>query len=514
MTAPKFSISILAHGGIEHTRRCLKSVIDGSREESWELILTDNASEDGTLEFFEVIQEAFPGRVRIVANKGNDGFIDPNRKALEMARGEFFVLLNNDAEVPEGWLSKLVQPYDKWESCALVGSQGGCTQLNAELVGEPGTRLEYIEGSCMLGKTEFLKKIGLFSDYLQFAYFEDCDLSLRVRELGYTIHQADFAIRHHRATTSKRVVGIEAVKAANHEVMKKRWAHYAKVRTMDYPIHIKRAGATGDVLLITPIVRALAQQRPNCPISIETSIPSIFRGNPYIAKASKSLIPNSRALVIDLNMAYEKRPHRHYVDGYAQEAGISHYTLKTDLFVNRMERQHAEKRLGLGRCCAIHPGPTAWPGRDWKESRWQEVIDHLHASGWKTVLVGAKHYSLVADMDLRGKTNTIHELAAILAACRLFVGIDSFPMHCAQAVGTPIVPLFGCSLPQFVLTHGSRAFPVVGHSTCVGQRHREIGKTFVSCSGECMDSITSDAVISAIEMASQSVLSQPAPVAA
>jgi ADP-heptose:LPS heptosyltransferase len=99
--------------------------------------------------------------------------------------------------------------------------------------------------------------------------------------------------------------------------------------------------------------------------------------------------------------------------------------------------------------------------------------------------------------DIRGETD-YQQLAAVLSKCKLFVGIDSLPLHVAQAVGTRVVGLFGASDPRYILTDGA-AVPVCGTTECFGARHRVSGQTFVDCSGECMDSITVERVLEAIE---------------
>jgi len=84
---PHVTISILAYDGLEHSKACLKSIFENTHGYDYELILTDNGSSDGTAEFFKEVQTQRPDSVRVVTNKENLGFIEPNKKALNMARG-------------------------------------------------------------------------------------------------------------------------------------------------------------------------------------------------------------------------------------------------------------------------------------------------------------------------------------------------------------------------------------------------------------------------------------------
>src|SRR5450631_685037 len=128
MKRPKFSISILAMNKLEITRACLDSVFANS--EDFELILTDNASTDGTAEYFESLKSDSGIMVRVIHNNENQGFDAPNRHALTLARGKYFICLNNDAEVPAGWLKELEKPLVKYSiTAAISGPRGSCCSL-------------------------------------------------------------------------------------------------------------------------------------------------------------------------------------------------------------------------------------------------------------------------------------------------------------------------------------------------------------------------------------------------
>ena len=226
----KCTVSILAHNNLRLTERCLETVLETNDNREVELILTDNASTDGTREFFITLEKKF-ANVRLVHNGENLGFIEPNRVALAMAQGEYFVMLNNDTEVPPDWLKWLVFPFILDPRCALSGPEGGCTELDATGHGHYGPKLEYLEGSCLMGRTELLRQHGLFADYLHFAYCEDSDLSLRMRALGYTLHEARLpGYLHHHFGTARHVPEVKQHFIENHEAFCKVWAHYLKTR--------------------------------------------------------------------------------------------------------------------------------------------------------------------------------------------------------------------------------------------------------------------------------------------
>jgi heptosyltransferase-3 len=102
----------------------------------------------------------------------------------------------------------------------------------------------------------------------------------------------------------------------------------------------------------------------------------------------------------------------------------------------------------------IHPA-SRWRFKCWPAARNAELIDRLAAEGNRIVITGAPdevtfireiiHNLTVAQpINLAGQLS-IKELGAIAARARLFIGVDSMPMHLAAAMGTPTLALFGPS---------------------------------------------------------------------
>lgn len=494
------SISILAYGALEHTKACIQSVLENSVGHEYELILTDNGSTDGTAEFFEHVRAQNPERVTVVTNRENLGFAEPNNHALTLSRGEYFITLNNDAKVPRNWITLLLQPFDRYQKAALTGPDGSCCELTHDFFGVPGRRLDYLEGSCLCGRTSILKRHGLFASYLKFAYHEDSDLSLRMQELGYTIHKVPFRIQHVREVTSKTVPMVKQFEEQNRRVMRNRWGAWRKTRKFDYPVLIRRKASSGDVLLASSVIKAVSERCPRAMILVETDFKAIFAGNTRIAQVS-SKFPHARnARVIDLNMAYENRPGKHIIAGYAEEALLGPLELRSEFFESKLSNEQAALKLQGGNWIAIHAGPTTWEGKNWHPEKWEKLINYLSDSGWRVLLVGNQGYSLPCHMDLRDKTR-VHELGGYLKACSMFIGVDSFPMHLAQAVGTPVVALFGVTSPEFILTLGSKAYPVSSDPSheFTGMRHKISGATYIPVTSNPMDTISLEQVIETIE---------------
>lgn len=494
----KYSVSIIAPSDPEITRKCIDSVLRYSQD--FELILTDNGSTDGVTQLFVKLAAEHPN-IRVVRNEKNLGFSRPHAHALELSTGKWFVLLNNDAVVPPMWLHHLEYPLLEHPSGVISGPRGGCTALDGHFQGNFGN-LDYIEGACMMVKADVVKKHGLFAPHLFFAYSEDADLCLRMRRLGYTLHQADFVLEHTRGHTSRKMKIIPAIKEQNHYASYPRWQFYLNSRRMDYPIVVRRKGAIGDVILTTAVIRALKQIHPLNPIHVETEVPSVFAGNPDVVEAAKEIRVDKPRLV-NLNMAYENMPMTHYLTAYQRAAWIEDdIEKKCYLFPNEVQMRVAAVRIPDNKWIAIHVGPSGWKGRNWPADRFNELAKILMFRGYNIVLVGTQNCGVHHfHQDLCGKTGIL-DLAAILSKCLLTITIDSAPLHIAQAMRCPVVGLFGVSLPQFVITDGSPSICLVADQSkfdCVGIRHRVAGKTSFECPDEMMATIGVEEVLDAVE---------------
>jgi heptosyltransferase-3 len=126
------------------------------------------------------------------------------------------------------------------------------------------------------------------------------------------------------------------------------------------------------------------------------------------------------------------------------------------LFVPGWEAEMRVEKLLEGKpFIHIHPA-SRWRFKCWPAEQNAELIERFSSEGQRIVLTAAPDQDEIAFVDeilkkakskplnLAGKLS-IKELGALTARARLFVGVDSMPMHLAAAMGTPTVALFGPS---------------------------------------------------------------------
>jgi hypothetical protein len=108
---------------------CLRSVYEQASELSFEIIVVDNASSDGSQ---EMVTSQF-GEVTLIKNTENAGFASANNQGMRIAAGRYVLLLNSDTVVLDGAIEKVVAFADNVPDAAVVG----CRVLNPDKTLQP-----------------------------------------------------------------------------------------------------------------------------------------------------------------------------------------------------------------------------------------------------------------------------------------------------------------------------------------------------------------------------------------
>lgn len=491
------------------TREAVETMIKNSPEES-HFFLTSNGCADTAKVFDEFATKH--QNITVTHNAENLGFQVPHaahfNKAARMGC-EYFLCGNDDIMVPQNWLSILAAPMEADSKVAITGPEGNCSQLNHEFHGEPG-RVEYIECSCALIRVSAICSFRqkLWCNGLRFCYGEDSSLSLAVREKGFTVKTVPMHVNHLRSVTinsnpeAKRLCSES--QEYNHGVNKRRWAHYLKTKHFSYPILLKRKYAIGDVLLITPIIDAISKSNPLSPIWVETDYPELFDRNPNVQRAAKQfngLHPD--VLVVDLNDAYESTTNTHIVEAYAAKTrtlvtGLGEVKLKTSIFPSKQDFEWADsvKRPNL---CLINTDHGDWKGKNYPIDRLKVVADFLASQGMTVLTVGSRKSTNWTYPSMVGKTS-IGQLAALCSRANLLITPDSFPLHCAQAVGCPTIGIYGVTRARYISTQGGKHIAVESDDNLPnsGVRHKIAGLRHVGDGEETMLSIEPEQIINAV----------------
>ena len=208
----------------ELLRACLASLASQTHE-SFEVVVVDNGSNDGSAELVRGLSREFPAPLRLVQNRVNRGFCAANNQGMEGAETEFIALLNNDAEADAGWLQALAQEISTaadigmaaskilvWEDPRRIDKCGHLIYPDGQNRGR-GTgqidrgQFEQVEetlwpdGCAAMYRRAMLDEIGGFDEDF-FAYADDAELGLRARIAGWRcVYTPRAVVRHHRGAT-------------------------------------------------------------------------------------------------------------------------------------------------------------------------------------------------------------------------------------------------------------------------------------------------------------------------
>jgi GT2 family glycosyltransferase len=245
---PRVSVIIPVYNHIDLTLACLQALADHPPECSYELIVVNDASTDTTRELLALCQG-----VQVLHNDSNSGFIHTCNKGADAARGDYLLFLNNDTEVQTGWLDPLVATLDADERAGIAGSKlvypsghlqeaGACLRADGtvDLVGLNGDPadprynyarpVDHCSGAAILVRAGLFRELGSFDQRYVPAYFEDCDLSLKVQEAGYkVIYQPASVVVHHLSVTTGNLPGGKLAQIArNRDIYLARWGRYLR----------------------------------------------------------------------------------------------------------------------------------------------------------------------------------------------------------------------------------------------------------------------------------------------
>jgi glycosyltransferase involved in cell wall biosynthesis/polysaccharide pyruvyl transferase WcaK-like protein/MoaA/NifB/PqqE/SkfB family radical SAM enzyme len=144
--SPLTSIIMLTCNQLQYTKKCIESILQNTQK-PYELIIVDNGSTDGTVEYLESeVPKNHPDlRIKIIKNKENKGFAGGNNQGMAVASGDYILLLNNDVVVTTGWLERMLSCAEKQPEIGIVGPRSNYVS-GPQLVEEVGYDTHTLKG--------------------------------------------------------------------------------------------------------------------------------------------------------------------------------------------------------------------------------------------------------------------------------------------------------------------------------------------------------------------------------
>ncbi|MCV9951025.1 glycosyltransferase family 2 protein [Paenibacillus sp. BT-177] len=210
------SIIIPTYNGLHLLKPCIEAIRTHTIDAPYEIIVVDNASNDGTDDF------CASERLISVRLPENRGFPAACNMGLRLASGDQFVILNNDVTVTRGWLSNMLAALHSESTVGLVGPVtnyiSGIQQIHG-IEGDFASCLRYAEqnnvsnpsrwqevkrlvGFCLLFRRELLERIGWLDERFSPGHYEDDDYCLRARVHGYKLLMCNDCFVYHQGNAS------------------------------------------------------------------------------------------------------------------------------------------------------------------------------------------------------------------------------------------------------------------------------------------------------------------------
>jgi glycosyltransferase involved in cell wall biosynthesis len=225
---PLVTLLIPTRNRTSFLQSCIDSIFAKTDYENYELLVLDNESDEAdALEYLAALRER--ERVRVERIEGAFNYSRLNNRGVELSRGSFIALLNNDVEViNDSWLSEMVSRAQRPE-VGMVGARlwypNGAMQHGGVILGaggiaghaHAGLRHEHgyfarahlaqnfsaVTAACAVVRRELYLQLGGFDEVNLAVAFNDVDFCLRLREAGYWIVWTPHAELVHHESASR-----------------------------------------------------------------------------------------------------------------------------------------------------------------------------------------------------------------------------------------------------------------------------------------------------------------------
>jgi GT2 family glycosyltransferase len=208
----------------QFTSNAITSLLQHCNPLLFDIIVADNGSTDGSL---SILQQSFSGLIYL-DNQENLGFAEGNNMAVEYSISKGYIyslLINNDTEVDQDVVTGLfdhLEAYPKaaavqpaiywmhqkqviWNGLGLYNPITGKIYNNKKIQSVTAFhQAEWLTGCCMLLRNSVLKQTGAFNK-AYFLYYEDVELSFRIRKAGHELHYLPGLKIYHEAGASSQL---------------------------------------------------------------------------------------------------------------------------------------------------------------------------------------------------------------------------------------------------------------------------------------------------------------------
>ncbi len=180
-----FVVNILVHNTSEQTQRCVESVLRYAGNTAIEIVLIDNASDDGLSIWATDLQYHDP-RVHVLRVSRTMGEAEARNLGLKRSPGRYILLLDSSIELSGDIFTPLAQTLAD-EDIGITGLHGLHTVDLRHFEESQRPEVEVIDTLCMAFRRSLLQRVGLFDEGFRFPRYMDVDFNFAIRASGARI---------------------------------------------------------------------------------------------------------------------------------------------------------------------------------------------------------------------------------------------------------------------------------------------------------------------------------------
>ena len=273
------SIVIPLFNKVEFTRKCIEAIRKNTPLGTYEIIIIDNASSDGTGAYLA----SCPHDIRVMTNSKNVGFTAACNQGAKTARGKYVLFLNNDTEPQPSWLDPMIELMESDPTIGITGSKlvypDGRLQEAGGIIFNDGSgwnygrfgettdpafnfvrEVDYVSGASLLIRHSLLKKLNYFDERYAPGYYEDTDLCFAVRACASKVVYCPFSVViHHEGVSSGNDLsqGMKRYQGINKQKFTDKWAADLSKQhapSIDIVVAASERSTKGNILVIDPLL--------------------------------------------------------------------------------------------------------------------------------------------------------------------------------------------------------------------------------------------------------------------
>ncbi len=226
------SLVVLTYNQLKYTQKCIASIYKNTKLK-FELIIIDNGSTDGTINYLKTIKKKH-NNIKLILNHKNIGVAASWNQGIKHSQADYIAILNNDIIVTPNWLRNCIQ-FSVEKDYLFVGPAFKEGKLNYDLnkfykyfikKNRYRERKKTYAGFAMIFHKSIFDKVGYFSEDFQKGTYEDVDFIMRLLKNRIPFSTTGSAFVHHFKSRTQNLIRKQAgndYEKINRQIFIQRW---------------------------------------------------------------------------------------------------------------------------------------------------------------------------------------------------------------------------------------------------------------------------------------------------